>query len=88
MHKVYLQILETSKGALASDKLLCHWLRLELLADRFRWNLLDGDVSELLPGVLKEMEDCKASMTADNVPSKTFTLTYLDQAKTVIQTRL
>lgn len=63
-----LRLLDTSTDALASDKLLCHWLRMERLADRLYWHSLQGDVLQILPDIEQGMEKCLEQMNAHGVP--------------------
>lgn len=66
--KSSLRLLETSADALASDEILCHWLRMERLADRLYWHSLQGDVLQLLPDIEQGMNKCLEQMNAHGVP--------------------
>ena len=63
-----LRLIETSTDALASDELLCHWLRMERLADRLYWHSLQGDMLQIMPDIEQGMEKCLDQMNAHGVP--------------------
>ena len=67
-----LRFLETTPDAVTSDTLLCHWLRIERLADYFHWDSLHGDVLELLPAAEKGMGEYLEKIAALDVPRKPF----------------
>lgn len=82
-----LRLLDTSTVALASDRILCHWLRMERLADRLFWHSLQGDVLQILPDTEQGMDKCLEQMNAHGVPRMLLIFRLdLSMAKTMLQT--
>lgn len=74
-----LRFLDASTSALASDKLLCLWLRMEHLADRLYWFSPQLDVLQILPDIEQGMGKCLDHLTASKVP-RTFSYPHTIQA--------